>query len=147
MSRDPHPNSTAEQDKFSSTAVAAIHQRRLNACSSEGAILLSNKEKPVNATKKKLCIWETLDVVGTSPVRNFVICLHVKSKFCSHLFLNCVFFPRMLYFWHFCSYCSVLVRLCSVLAAFSWLVPIIAACSYIYVLYHLCYIKILIFNI
>lgn len=63
MSRDPHPNSTAEQDKFSSTAVAAIHQRRLNACSSEGAILLSNKEKPVNDTKKK-----------TMYMRNFGCC-------------------------------------------------------------------------
>jgi len=38
MSREPQPSSTAENSRFSMTAVTAIHQRREKAVTREGAI-------------------------------------------------------------------------------------------------------------
>ncbi|KAK5904219.1 hypothetical protein CesoFtcFv8_005805 [Champsocephalus esox] len=44
MSSEPQPSSTAENRRFSITAVTAIHQRRENAVAREGAMMEMGRE-------------------------------------------------------------------------------------------------------
>lgn len=44
MSREPQPSSTAENSRFSMTAVTAIHQRLEKAVAREGAIFTGRRD-------------------------------------------------------------------------------------------------------